>query len=308
MEVMSTKSSPILPKKPLMWILAAFLLLITIYGGIGLYIANIFTKPSNNTIDKPATVINSKFEDVSFITSDKVHLKGWVFPGTSDKAILLVHGLNQNRLNYDYDGVDIVKELLAKGYTVMVFDLRGYGDSEKTRIGYGFVEDRDVIAAVKVLKDRQIAPAKIGIIADSLGAISTLHAAPELTDIGAIVADSSTSDMQQLISDRMVIDKHIPRFFHPGVFLMARLVFGIPITSRMPLTSVHETPERVYLFLHGEKDTYIPHINSERLLQAANPKSQLVTFTGAEHVQTYKTNPDLYRNSVFTFLDQQLGN
>lgn len=301
------KSSSVSYRKPLMWILAIFLLFIIIYGGIGLYIANIFTKPSNNLIDKPASVISSNFEDVSFATSDNVHLKGWVFPGTNDKAVLLVHGLNQNRLNYDYDGVGIAKELLAKGYTVMVFDLRGYGDSEKVRIGYGFVEDRDVIAAVNVLRDRQIAPSKIGIIADSLGAISTLHAAPQLTDIGAIVADSSTSDMQQLISDRMIVDKHIPRFFHPGVFLMARLAFGIPITSGMPLTSVEKTPQRTYLFLHGEKDTYIPHIHSEKLLKAANPTSTLVTFSGAEHVQTYKTNPQKYRDSVFTFLDVQLN-
>ena len=282
-------------------------LFVILYAGISLYVANIFTMPNDNSLDRDASVISKMYEDVSFTTSDNVHLKGWIFPGVKNKAVIMVHGMWQNRLNDDSHTVSIAKELLQAGYTVMLFDMRGNGASEKARVGFGFVENRDLIAAVQVLKQKHFIEQRIGIIGDSLGAITLLHTAPELRGIGAMIADSPASDMKKLVSDRMLIDKHLPRFLHPGIFFMSEHVFGIPVRDRMPISSVEATPERTYLFLHGEKDDYIPIENSKILLSKANQFSKLVTFKDATHVHTYATDPELYRKTVFTFLEQQLG-
>lgn len=308
----STVSIPLpsfsLPKKHLPYITSALIFfLLFLYAGVSLYVAYIFTKPNDNPLEKPASAVSSTYEDVSFTTSDNVHLKGWLFPGTSNKAIIMVPGMWQTRVNPDYNTVSIAKELLSAGYTVLLFDLRGNGESEKVRVGYGFVEDRDVVAAVKVLTDRHFLQARIGIIGDSLGAVILLHAAPELPGIGAMIADSPAADMKQLISDHMASDKHIPKFLHPGIFFMAKYVFGVPIIGNIPLSSVESTPERTYLFLHGEKDTYIPLENSKLLLSKANMFSKLVTFPNATHVHTYTSDPQLYHQAVFSFLEQQLG-
>jgi fermentation-respiration switch protein FrsA (DUF1100 family) len=306
---MNKKSAPPTPSHKKIVVLISCLILLTLatYSGISVYAAYVFTQPNINPLEKPATVISKNYEDVSFTTSDNVVLKGWIFPGVSNKAVIMVPGMWQNRLNADYGTVDIAKELLSSGYTVMLFDLRGNGESQKVRIGYGFVENRDVVAAVKVLTDRHFLAARIGIIGDSLGAITLLHSAPELFDIGAIIADSPASDMKQLIADHMVTDKHLPRFLHPGIFFMAEHLFGIPIIDSMPFSSVTATPERTYLYLHGEKDTYIPLDNSKKLLFESNMYSKLITFKNADHIHTYKTDPPLYRETVFSFLEQQLG-
>lgn len=275
------------------------------YIGFSFYIAEKFTKPFNNPVNQSATSISSDFLDVEFKTSDNVLLKGWLFRGTNKRAIVMVHGWTQNRLNLDYDGGGIAKELLKQGYTVLMFDLRAHGLSLE-RQGFGSKEFRDVIAAVELVKEYGFSASQIGILSDSLGAISTLQAAPYLVDVGAIVADSSASDMKELLSLRMELDKHIPPFFHPMIFAIVRFVFNAPLTSDMPIVNIKKTPERVYLFLHGGDDNFIPISNSQELLAAANKKSKLVIIPNATHVHTYRTNPKLYMNTISAFFSAEL--
>lgn len=302
-----TQPRPLSVKRILLFFSALFIIFLIFYAGVSLSVAAVFTEPTNNPLGRDASSIGKNYEDVSFTTSDNVHLKGWIFPGMSNKAVIMVPGLWQNRVNEDYNTVGIAKELISAGYTVMLFDLRGNGESEKVRLGYGFTEDRDLIAAVNVLKSKHFLPQRIGIIGDSLGAVIALHTAPQLLTIGAIVADSSSSDIKQLISDRMALDKHIPRLFHPGIFFAAEHLYGIPVRDKMPLTDIEATPERTYLFLHGEKDDYITPENSKLLHSRANMFSKLVLFKDAKHIKTYVTNPQLYRETVFSFLEEQLG-
>lgn len=278
------------------------------YLAVSYYIADIFTRPYVNPVTQSPSLISPNYENISFITTDKVQLSGWIFPGISNKAVILVHGLGQNRLDVNYGTTALTKDLLENGYTVLVFDLRGHGNSAQTRLGYGFLESRDVIAAVNVLESKNFLPQRIGIIGSSMGAVATLHAAPELQSVGAIILDSSAYDMKKVIAEKLVSDKHVPRIVHPGVFFMAEHVFGIPLTDGMPASSLDQTPERAYLFLHGEKDTSIDVENSKQLVTRANMLSSLVIFKNAAHIQTYKSDPVLYRETVFSFLAKHLGN
>lgn len=285
---------------------AIFLLLFIGYFGFSLYVAEKFTQPFNNPPIQPGTSVSSDFTNVAFTTEDNVMLKGWLYKGTNEHAIIMVHGWTQNRLNLDYGGVDIAKELLKQGYTVLMFDLRAHGESLE-RQGFGSKEYKDVIAAVNLMKENGFSDSHIGILSDSLGAISTLQAAPYLTGVGAIVADSSASDMKKFLSYRMVVDKHIPSIFHPMIFAISKFIFHAPLESGMPISSVRKTPEREYLFLHGGDDQFITVSHSQDLLAAANKKSKLVIIPNASHVHTYKTNPKLYMDTITTFFAEKLG-
>jgi fermentation-respiration switch protein FrsA (DUF1100 family) len=48
-------------------------------------------------------------------------------------------------------------------------------------------------------------------------------------------------------------------------------------------------------------------LESEKLLSIANPKSKLVIFPNGKHIETYKSDPALYRKTVFPFLLDNLG-
>lgn len=86
---------------------------------------------------------------------------------------------------------------------------------------------------------------------------------------------------------------------------MLNLVYHININGIRPIDVVSRVPNRVFLFLHGASDTTIPVTDSEALLAKANKQSTLIIFPNADHVQTYKTNPQLYRSNVYQFIKQQ---
>lgn len=282
-------------------------LLVIFYFGFSYYVASVMTSPLSLRIDTSATVISPNFENIEFNASDGVNLKGWLFPGTNNKVIIMVTGLIANRVNTEYLGPLIAQELIAKGYNVITYDTRAHGLSDGKRVGYGSVEGNDVVGAVNFAKSRGFEPKNIGIIGDSTGAISTLMVIDKLKDVGAIVLDSAATAFAPVISDRLWKEKGVPTFFDPAIFFFDKVFLGVDINSIRPIDKITLDPNRKYLFLHGALDQTIPPVNSEQLLKAANKSSKRIVFEKGEHIETYKSDPALYRSEVYSFLENELG-
>lgn len=276
------------------------------YFGIALFIANALTSPTARHLEISPQVIATNYQPIEFRDPQNLKLKGWLFRGTSDKLVIMVSGILNNRVNTGYYTPLIAKDLLSQGYSVLMYDHRGTGESEGDRVSYGVYEGGGIIAAVNFAKSQGFNPSKIAIIADSLGAISTVNVASQLTAVGALVVDSPAQDMKTTVSSVLAKEKGIPSFFHPTIFWLTKLLYGFDISTVKPSEKIKLVPERVFLFLHGKLDPTIPLSNSQELLKLANPNSKLVIFANGEHIETYKTNPDLYRSEVFSFLRQEL--
>ena len=291
------------------WVLAsvfAILVLAAIaYLGASAYIAYSLTilAPSPVTMDKHQ--IGVRAADVSFKSSDGLQLTGWYFPGVNDKAIMFVPGAGQNRVNEDYGGAEIAAYFVKQGYTVLLSDLRGTGDSEKTRQSFGQYERNDVVGAFNYLKIQGFKSESIGIVSDSLGAISTIMAADDIKDAGAIVLDSPATEVVTAISHLMEGEHNVPRFLHPGVYFWAKTLYGIDAYSVRPIDKISLLRKTPLLFLHGGKDDLIPPINSEQLL-ARVENGQRVVFPQSTHVHTYKSDKELYLTTVSKFFEINL--
>lgn len=287
-----------------------FFILLTVgigaYFGISLFVAHVMTSRLSPHLDISAKLISKNYEDIEFKTSDNLTLRGWFFPADSNKAILMVTGLIPNRTNTEYLGPMVVKDLLVAGYNVLVYDTRAHGVSDGDRVGFGSVEGRDVIGAIDYLRGRGFDPAKIGIIADSTGAISTLMVADQLNDVGALIIDSAATKFQTVVADRLWKEKFIPPFFDPIIFLFDKIFFGVDLSKVTTADKVRNVPERKFLFLHAAKDETIPVKNSSDLFAVANKNSRLVVFPDGGHIETYKSDPDLYRTEVFAWLAAEL--
>ena len=289
-------------------VLIVFVFLVIVYFGFSFYVADAMTAPLSPRIDTSATVISPNYENIDFSASDGVNLKGWFFPSTNNKVIIMVTGLVANRVNTEYLGPLIAQELIAKGYNIIMYDTRAHGLSGGKRVGYGSVEGNDVVGAVNYAKSRGYEAKNIGIIGDSTGAISTLMVIDKLKDVGAIVLDSPATAFAPVISDRLWKEKGVPTFFYPAIFFFDKVAFGVDINSIRPIDKIGLDPNRKFLFLHGALDETIPPINSEELLKAANKSSQRVVFANGNHIETYKSDPALYRSVVYNFLAKELGN
>lgn len=281
------------------------LLIIIAYAGICAYIASVLTVPGKSPVVFDKANIG-RGSDVAFRSKDNFQLAGWFFPGTNDKAIMFVHGAgNQNRANEVYGTPTIAKYFLDLGYTILMFDLRGNGESQYSRISFGQYERNDVAGAFNYLVAQEYKPQSIGIISDSLGAIATIMASNDIKNAGGIVLDSPATVVRPIVSDIMVKEHNIPFFLHSGIYLAAKTFYNIDVDVVRPIDQLSAFKKTPLLFLHGEKDTLIPPQNSADLLTHVD-KGERVVFSNANHIETFKTNPDLYKQVVGDFFNKNL--
>lgn len=285
---------------------AVIVFLLSLYGGVSLYIASTLTSPAETPVKYDKKLIGERVADVVFRSKDNVQLAGWYFRGVNDKAIIFVHGAgNQNRANEVYGAPEIAKHFYEQGYSLLMFDLRGIGESQKVRISFGQHEADDVAGAYNYLIKQEFKPESIGIISDSLGAIATIMAGNDIKDAGAVVLDSPASEIKSIVSNIMEDDHSVPRFLHPGSFLAARLFFDIDIDRVRPIDKISLLGNTPLLFLHGESDTLIAPSNSEELFNMVT-NAKRVTFPNTGHVETYIKNPDKYLELLDAFFEENL--
>ena len=274
------------------------------YAGISVYAANVFTLNERYLPDpEHAALVGSPYEAVSFRTSDGLLMRGWYFPRGA-RAVVFVHGKESVRLN-DQQTIDRAKVLLANGYSVLAFDLRGGGESEGDRFSLGEYERLDVAAAIAYLEGRGYGAKDIALMGHSMGAATTLQALALRPDVGPVIVDSAFTDAERVVNEGFTHDSGLPSFFVPGVLLAARL-FGLDHTTIRPIDQVRAHPERAFFFIHCENDDFIPVHHARDLAAAsANAETQLWIVPGCGHTEAYVTAPAEYDARMLAFLRQQ---
>ncbi len=280
------------------------------YFGISFFIADTLTTSTLNPTDTASTFVEPDGTDVTFLATDGVKLQGWFFKNTTthanNRVIIDVAGFGQNRTDDNYYGFVLAKQLYSEGYSILLYDPRDSGANPMKR-DFGQNRGNDVLGAVQFLESNGFAPKSIGIIASSLGAVETMMVVEKLNDVGPIVIDSGIARMEPLLELRMAKDYHIPSLFYPGIIFMVKTFYHQDLANLNPVDHVKNVPNRIFLFLVGAKDDYVPPSNSEELLLAANHNSKLIAFPNAGHAHTYRSNPDLYMEIVSDFLDQHFA-
>ncbi len=276
------------------------------YIGASVFIANKFLKPLYTQFSEKSTVVAPDAVDFNVKTSDNIDISGWLFKNNGAKcAVMLAPGIHKNRISGDYGGVQIAQLLLANGYGVVMYDPRGTGLSDGNTVGFGATEGRDVLAVLEYLTDNGYSAKDIGIIGSSLGGITTLQNLDTLKDTGAIIADSAATAILPII-EREMKKENIPSFLNPGIFTAAKILYGVDIPSVRPIDKVAKNTDTPILYIHGVKDSFIPFSNSEELVKASGESSKLIAFENADHVGSFKSDPDLYEAEVFSFLSTRM--
>ena len=160
----------------------------------GKMISNMMVKPHQSPLFDSPEAHGLAYEDVEFQTEDKVTLRGWLIKGGTDKVIVQSHfGVQCNRGGWTPEGKGPIKPwkqdikflrqakyLVEQGYSVLMYDMRGHGESDLGPIpwvSWGPEEAKDVIAAVDYISARpDYAGASIGLLSICMGAASTTYA------------------------------------------------------------------------------------------------------------------------------------
>lgn len=290
-------------------VIATFVLGLLAYGGVSWRVAEGLTKPTRQPLDPPAASVAAAYEDVSFKSTDGLTLKGWWFPVPSaDRAVVVVHGRGANRIKSSFNPQKIAQFLLANRYSVLLFDLRGHGESEGVRYSLGQYEPRDVVAAIDFAQKKAgVERKRVAIIGESMGggsAIMTVKADPS---IGPVITDSAFADGGTVVGEVAPNYTGLPVWFTPGIVLMARLFFDLDLSVIKPAEVVRDHPERAWLFIQCENDTTVfRHHGVELKAASANPQTELWLVPGCEHVKAFDTHTAEWQQRVLAFLGREI--
>jgi pimeloyl-ACP methyl ester carboxylesterase len=282
-------------------VLVAIFLLASVVG------ARIVVAGSRRGFAVPASAIGHRHLDVTFPSRvDRVRLSGWLFRADhpTGRSVILVHGWQGDREDVDF--VDLTRRLLPLGYDVLMFDLRGSGLSMGSNQTLAHREPRDLLGAYDLLLSRGYAPGLMTVLGNSMGAATVIEAAPELTAVGALVADSAFADLFSTMEGGLTRYTLLPGLLAIPAIEVSR-VFGV-LPSLSPVDVVRSLPDRAFLFLHASGDPLLAVANADQLFAASsNPASRLDVIAGHDHLDTYSHNPSGYMTVLLAFIDQQLN-
>ena len=269
--------------------------------------ARVAVAGSRAALAVPPSSIGRSYSDVTFPSRlDDVALSGWLFTAAAPtgRSVILVHGWQGNREDVDF--VPLTRELLARGYAVLLFDLRGSGSSGGDTQTFAHDEPRDVLGAYDFLRSRGYSPHLMTILGNSMGAATVLEAAPQLADVAALVSDSAFADLGDALQGGLTRFTHLPGVLAVPAMQAARLYDVLPTLS--PAEVVRSLPSRAFLFLHARGDRLLPVSNAITLRAAsADTDSRLVVIDGTDHLDTYTHDPQGYVRTLLSFIDQQIA-
>ena len=161
----------------------------------------------------------------------------------------------------------IAKELNEDGFGILMFDLRGRGDSPSEISSSGYFERLDLQGASDHLVSNGVDRDRIGVLGFSLGGAVALLAGANPNNFGAVISDSAFADLSLVLRDRMTGVKRPLAMFFPGMKLMAKTIYGIDIDDVSPARAIARSDTPV-LIIHGQEDKMIP-VEHARLLGRA---------------------------------------
>lgn len=280
------------------------LVVVVAFLGISVFLGNSMTSVERVPVAGNPALLGLSYEEVSFPSiDDDLTLRGWYLPvQDGEPVIIMIHGADGNRADPSIGMLGIASGLVEHGYNVLMFDLRGHGESEGNRMSAGFYEKRDLLGAVDFVKGRGLE--RIGVLGFSAGAATSLMGTAESDDIDAVVADSSFADLKDMMEPEFSKRTKFPKFFLGPLLFMVKVMYGVDFNAVKPVESVAEIEPRPILFIHGELDETVPLEHAYRLRDASqSDESQLWVVPEAGHVRAYVTRPEEYISRITTFFD-----
>jgi hypothetical protein len=216
-------------------------------------------------------------EDVTFFAADGVQLAAWYVPAIENRGtVLYCHGNGGNIGTYD------VSLLRSLGLNVLIFDYRGYGQSQGEPSEEGTYQDAEA-AWRWLVEDRHVPPETIIVLGRSLGGAVAARTAARHTPRALILESAFTSlpDLGQHLLPLMPV-RWIARFQYNTLEAVAKV--------RCPV-----------LVIQSRGDEVVPFSHAERLYEAATGPKTLLEIHGS-HDRGSAESADIYLAGIKKFL------
>lgn len=239
--------------------------------------------PSRTVLATPAD-IGLAYEEVTLATEDGPVLQGWFIPHQAARGTLLFCHGNAGNISHRLDSIRLFHDL---GLNVLIFDYRGYGESDGKPTEAGTYRDAD--AAWRYLTEvRTVQSHDVVIFGRSLGAAVAADLATRTTPAAVILESAFTSvpDMAAAI--------------YP--WLPVRMLARYQYDTREKLRRITHP----VLIIHSSEDEIIPFAHGRQLFESAHEPKRFLELHGG-HNDGFLTSSGDYTRELDSFIGRYLG-
>ncbi len=231
-------------------------------------------------LETTPAAIGLDYEDIRLTTADGVSIHGWFVPGPDAprRVVLFCHG-NAGNIGHRLDSLKIFHDL---GLSVLMFDYRGFGQSEGRPTESGTYLDAEAVWEHLVMV-RGFKPSEIIVFGRSLGGAVASHIAAQ-RPATALILESTFTSLPDLGAK-----------FYP--YLPVRLLARHRYDNIKHLRKVR-CP---VLVVHSPEDELIPFAHGQTLYAAAPEPKMFLEISGG-HNSGFLTSGKTYALGLQTFL------
>ncbi len=236
--------------------------------------------------------------DLELKSKDGTRISAWyIEQGDKTKAVILMSGLHGNRLAM----VNRAKIYLKKGYSVLLPDLRGTGNSDEKLITFGWNERWDLHASYDFLKTKGYHD--IAVHGQSLGAATIAYSFQKSPDYKFVVMESCYDNIDQALANR-VERFHLPMFLFEPLYFFTEWRIDATTKELSPEDYLHLCKAPT-LMMAGDSEIRVRKKETEKLFSKCGAdKKELHFFKGAKHIDFLKYDSKEYSKVLSDWLSQ----
>jgi uncharacterized protein len=216
---------------------------------------------------------------------ERIH--GWWITANQSNAKVLLY-LHGNGINI---GANIAhaNRFHQLGFSVLLIDYRGYGQSEGSFPNEMRVYQDAATAWNYLVQQQKIPPSQIFIYGHSLGGAIAIDLAVKHSEAAGLIVESSFTSIRDLVAYR-------------NLFWM----FPVDLILTQRFESIKKLPKlkMPVLFIHGANDSTVPSFMSQKLYAAAPEPKRLFLVPGADHSDTAVVAGLQYLQWIESFVEQ----
>jgi hypothetical protein len=233
--------------------------------------------PEKEVLKTPAS-INLDYSEVNFKTKDNIKISGWYIPVKLEKGIILFcHGNAGNVSNL----IEYIRIFHEMGFSVLVFDYRGYGKSEGKPSEEGTYLDAE--AAWDYLIEQGNFPEKIVVYGHSLGS--------------AVAAEVALRKS----SDALIIESGFTSMPDLGAKLYPWLPVKLLSKYQYSTISKIDRIKSRKLIIHSPDDEIVPFQHGRILYEKASQPKNFLEIRGG-HNDGFLLSNSIYKDGLINFL------
>jgi pimeloyl-ACP methyl ester carboxylesterase len=215
------------------------------FGAIGFLMYKHSHPPRVAAAETPEALF-TRYENVEFPSTDGIPLVGWWISGApGSPVVILCHDLGESRSSL----VGLSTDLAESGYSVLLFDFRGHGQSGGVS-SFGILEKRDLLGAIDWLASRRDADAQhIGVVGVGMGAHAAILAGAERPQVRCLVLDSPYQDVATSFAAARLRSGTFGPWLRRAATYLYDMVYRVNSTKESAVRRVASLADKNLLFL-----------------------------------------------------------